>query len=171
MDTPANAETNGAALHRHRIARYLILCVALMLALLMTKPAAAAPEDDVRTTFERFVAAQNAHDIKAVETLLLVSPSFLWITRGAPIWGHEAALKRFAALYEGTWRLEPESSGLKIIMIGEGVAQVYVPIAFTIGAPGQPAQPARFLMNLVLVNTSGGGWKVSSILPIPAPAQ
>jgi ketosteroid isomerase-like protein len=171
MDTPANAETNRTGLHRHRIARYLIVCVALMLTPLMTKPAIAAPDDDVRATFERFVSAQNAHDIKAVETLLLASPSFLWITRGTPVWGHEAALKRFAGLYEGTWRLELEASDLKIIMIGEGIAQVYVPIAFTIGAPGQPAQPARFLMNLVLVKTPGGGWKVSSLLPIPAPAQ
>ena len=46
--------------------------------------------------------------------------------------------KRFAALYEGTWRLEPDSSGLKLRMIGEGGAQIYVPIVFTIGTPGQP---------------------------------
>jgi hypothetical protein len=32
------------------------------------------------------------------------------------------------------------------------------------------AQAARFLMNQVLVKTPGG-WRVSSILPIPAPAQ
>jgi ketosteroid isomerase-like protein len=147
------------------------MCVAVAFAALMTKPTVAAPQDDVRASFERFVAAQNAHDIKAVEMLLLASPDFLWITRGTPIWGHDAALKRFAALYEGTWRLEPDSSSLKLTMIGEGVAQIYAPIIFTIGAPGQPAQPTRFLMNLVLVKTSISGWKVSSILPIPAPAQ
>jgi hypothetical protein len=77
------------------------------------------------------------------------------------------ALKRFAALYEGTWRLEPEASGLKVMMIGDGAAQVYVPIVFTIGAPGQQSQPARFLMNLVLTKTANA-WKVSSILPVPA---
>ena len=171
MNTPANARTTEARSNRVRAARYFIICVALIFAALMTKPAVAAPEDDVRGAFERFVAAQNAHDIKAVETLLLASPDFLWITRGTPVWGQEAALKRFAALYEGTWRLEPDSSGLKVIKIGEGIAQIYVPIVFTIGAPGQPAQPTRFLMNLVLVKTPSGGWKVSSILPIPAPAQ
>ena len=56
------------------------------------------------------------------------------------------------------------------ITIGDGAAQIYVPIIFTIGAPGQQPQPMRFLMNLVLVKTPSG-WKVSSILPIPAPAQ
>jgi hypothetical protein len=101
--------------------------------------------------------------------LLLGSPNFLWITRGAPVWGADAALKRFATLYEGTWRLEPDTSGLKIVMIGDAAAQVYVPIVFTIGAPGQQAQPTKFLFNQVVVKTPSG-WKVSSILPIPAPA-
>jgi ketosteroid isomerase-like protein len=145
-------------------------CVALLLVPLVTKAAFATPEDEVRATFERFVAAQNAHDIKAVESLLLISSDFLWITRGTPVWGSEAALKRFISLYSGTWRLEPEASSLKIMMHGDQAAQVYTPIMFTIGASGQSAQATRFLMNLILVKTSSG-WRVSSILPIPAPAQ
>jgi uncharacterized protein (TIGR02246 family) len=129
---------------------------------------AAAPEDEVKVVFERFVAAQNAHDVREVGALLLDAPHCLWITRGAPIWGHEAALKRFEALYQGTWRLEPDMSALRVMMLGDTSAQVYVSIVFTIGAPGQAAQTTRFLMNQVLVKTSGG-WRVSSILPIPVP--
>ena len=155
---------------RNRIIGCLVACVALAFIVLPVRFAAAAPEDEVRATFDRFVAAQNAHDLKAVKSLLLGSPNFLWITRGTPIWGSEAALKRFAALYEGTWRLEPDASGLKVTMLGDRAAQIYVPILFTIGAAGQPAQPTRFLMNMVLVTTPAG-WRVSSILPIPAPAQ
>jgi hypothetical protein len=34
----------------------------------------------------------------AVESLLLNLPNFLWITRGAPVWGADSALKRFGAL-------------------------------------------------------------------------
>lgn len=153
-----------------RISRRMAACAALLLIALVTKAAFAAPQDEVRTTFERFVAAQNAHDIKAVESLLLNSSDFLWITRGTPVWGSDAALKRFSTLYEGTWRLEPEASNLRIMMHGDQAAQVYIPIMFTIGAPGQSAQATRFLMNLVLVKTPSG-WRVSSILPIPAPAQ
>lgn len=141
----------------------------LLLASLMIEPAVATPEDEVRSTFDRFVAAQNARDIKAVESLLLGSPDFLRVTRGAPVWGQDAALKRFAALYEGTWRLDPEPTNLKVIMIGGNVAQVHVPIMFTIGAAGQPSQQVKFLMNQVLVKTQHG-WRVSSILPIPVPA-
>jgi ketosteroid isomerase-like protein len=144
--------------------------IAILFIPLVTNAASGAPDDEVRATFERFVAAQNAHDVKAVESLLLNSPDFLWITRGTPVWGSDPALKRFTALYEGTWRLDPETSSLKTTMLGNSAAQLYVPIMFTIGAAGQPSQPARFLMNLILVKTPGG-WKVSSILPIPAPAQ
>jgi ketosteroid isomerase-like protein len=170
MKIAASSKTSQVDLYRSRVARCLIACVSLMFVTLMIKAAAAAPEDEVRATFDRFVAAQNAHDVKAVESLLLGSPDFLWITRGTPVWGPDAALKRFTALYEGTWKLDPELSNLKIIMIGDSVAQIYVPIIFTVGAPGQSPQPTRFLMNQLLVKTASG-WRVSSILPIPAPAQ
>jgi Domain of unknown function (DUF4440) len=156
--------------NRH-VARCLAACVGVMfMSLMLTSATRAAAEDEVRTTFERFVAAQNAHDIKTVESLLLGSPDFLWITRGAAVWGHEAAIKRFTVLYQGAWRLEPEASNLRIAFPGAGVAQVHVPIIFTIGTAGQTPQQTRFLMNLILVTTPNG-WKVSSILPIPAPAQ
>jgi ketosteroid isomerase-like protein len=153
-----------------RISRCLTACVVLMLVPLSIRSAFAAPMDEVRATFDRFVAAQNAHDIKALESLLLNSPDFLWITRGSPVFGADEALKRFAALYQGTWRLEPEAASLKATVIGAGVAQIYIPIKFTIGGPGQSPQQTLFLMNLILVQAQGG-WRVSSILPIPAPTQ
>lgn len=169
MNDTTNSSTNRNV-RSFGISRRIVAYVALLLIPLVTNAAFAAPEDEVRATFERFVAAQNAHDVKAVESLLLNSSEFLWITRGMPVWGSGPALKRFTALYEGTWRLDPEASSLKITMLGNGAAQLYVPIVFTIGVAGQPAQPTRFLMNLILVTTPGG-WKVSSILPISAPAQ
>jgi ketosteroid isomerase-like protein len=144
--------------------RFLLSSLALTAAPL----AMASPQDEVRQTFDSFIAAQNGHDVRAVENLLLDSADFLWITRGMPIWGREAALKRFKSLYEGTWDLAPEASP-KVIMVGEVAAQLYVPITFKIGAPGQPAQTTRFLMNQVLVKTPAG-WKITAILPIPAPA-
>jgi ketosteroid isomerase-like protein len=130
----------------------------------------AGTEDEVKAQFSRFVAAQNAHDLKAVGDMLLDSPEFLWITRGAPVWGHEAALKRFGALYQGTWSLDPKMDELKVFEIQPGVAQLYVPITFMIAPAGQTAQPSRFLMNQILVKTPDG-WKVSSVLPIPVPMQ
>ena len=131
--------------------------------------AGAAPvEAEVRALFERFIAAQNAHDAAAVEALLWNSPDFLWVTRGTPIWGRAAAMERFRALYAGTWRLEPDMAQFRVVALDPGAAQVFVPVLFTIGAAGQPAQPARFLMNQTL-RREGDAWRVASILPIPLP--
>ena len=145
-----------------------VLGWALLLGTMARHPALAASEDEVRTTFERFIVVQNAHDEKALAGLLLDSPDFLWITRGTPVWGHGPAMKRFAGLFQGTWQLAPDLSGLKVMMMGENAAQLFVPIVFTIGTTGQPAQATTFLMNQVFRKTADG-WKVSSILPIHVP--
>ena len=139
-----------------------------LLLLALAGSARAATDDDVKAMFTKFVAAQNAHDIKAVGDLLQDSPHFLWVTRGAPIWGRDAALKRFEAIYQGTWSLDAKLEDLRIIELQPNVSEIYVPITFMIGAAGQTPQPTRFLMNIVTVKTAEG-WKVSSILPIPAP--
>jgi len=130
--------------------------------------AASAPEDDVKALFERFVAAQNAHDANAVRELLVDSPNFLWISRGITIWGRDAAIKRFETFYQGTWRLALDSSTVKIFMLNETAAQLYASIMFTTGAPGQPAQDGPTLMNQTYVKTPAG-WRVASILPISLP--
>ena len=75
-----------------RTASLGLFCLALLLGATSRHLALAASEDEVRATFERFVAAQNAHDEKALAGLLLDSPDFLWITRGAPVWGHDQAM-------------------------------------------------------------------------------
>ena len=142
------------------------LFVTLMLSV---GPVFAAPEDEVKATFDRFVVSQNAHDVAAVRDLLQDSPNFLWVTRGAPIWGRDAAMRRFETLYLGTWKLSPDSSGLKVVMLTETTAQLFVPIMFKIGPPGQPAPDTPVLMNQTLVK-SAGGWRIASILPIPLPS-
>lgn len=135
----------------------------------ITHPATAqALGPEPRSLFERFVAAQNAHDAPAVEGMLWNSPDFLWITRGEAIWGRDAAMERFRNIYRGTWRLEPDMTRFRAAMLGEGTAQLFVPVLFTIGAPGQPAQPTPFLMNQTL-RREGDAWRIASILPIPRP--
>jgi hypothetical protein len=79
--------------------------------------ALAGTDDDVKVVFDRFVVAQNAHNVSAVRDLLWDSPDFLWITRGAPIWGRDAALKRFEALYQGTQTLVKTAGGWRIASI------------------------------------------------------
>ena len=147
------------------------LSIAASMATLLTGAAAtAAPMDDVKTAFDAFVTAQNAHDATAVRALLADAPDFLWITRGNVVWGRDAAMKRFEANYAGTWKLAPKLTELKVILLGDGAAQLYVPVLFTVGPAGQPAQESWSFINQTLLKTAEG-WKVRSILPIPAPAQ
>ena len=94
-----------------RTASLGLLCLALLLGATSRHLALAASEDEVRATFERFVAAQNAHDEKVLAGLLLDLPDFLWITRGAPVWGHDQAMKRFSGLFQATWQLAPSHPG------------------------------------------------------------
>lgn len=144
------------------------LAISGVLAIIFCQHAFAGTEDDIKATFDRFVSAQNAHDIAAVREVLLDSPNFLWITRGSPIWGRDAALNRFETLYQGTWKLSADTDKLKVVLLNETSAQLFVPIMFNIGQPGQPAPDAPFLMNQTLVKTAAG-WRVASILPIPVP--
>ena len=140
----------------------------LMVMTLAGAARASSEEDEIKALFTKFVEAQNAHDLKVVGNLLQDSPNFLWITRGTPIWGRDAALRRFEALYQGTWSLDAKTDELRVIELQPGVAQIYVPIIFMIAPAGQTALSARFLMNQVVVKTADG-CKVASILPILAP--
>jgi ketosteroid isomerase-like protein len=125
-------------------------------------------EQEVRSTFERFVSAQNAHDIRAVKDLLWDGAGFLWVTRGTAIWGRDASLQRFEANHAGTWKLEPDLGQLRVTVLDGSIAQLFVPLVVTAGPPGQPAQATAFHMNPVLVRTAGI-WRIASILPIPVP--
>jgi polar amino acid transport system substrate-binding protein len=131
-------------------------------------PAALSPEQEVRALFGRFLLAQNGHNLAAVGEQVLDSPRFLWITGGTAVFGREAALKRFEAVFQGTWHLEPKIDELQVTLLREDVAQLYVPLAFTTGPAGQAGQTSQFLMNQMLVKTEKG-WQIASILPIPAP--
>jgi uncharacterized protein (TIGR02246 family) len=147
------------------------LAAATALAAPGTAVMAAEPQErEIRAHFERFVAAQNARDAEAVGETLLDAPDFLWITpRGETIWGRAAAMERFRAAHRGTWQLEPEMAQFRAKALGDGAAQVFVPVVLTAGPPGQTARPVRLLVNQTLVRT-GSGWRIASILPVTAPA-
>jgi uncharacterized protein (TIGR02246 family) len=135
---------------------------------MLSGAAPAGTEDEVRALFGKFVAAQNAHDLKAVGEILLDSSQFLWITRGVQYWGREAALKRFGEYYQGTWSLEAKIDEVKITELAPGVAQLVAPTVFRIAPAGQTAQPSRFLLNHIYVKTADG-WRLASVFPILVP--
>lgn len=147
-----------------RCRRVVMVMLALMLS--GTPAVSAGAEEEIRAVFDRLVTAQNAHDLGAVRDLLWDSPRFLWITRGMPIWGREAALRRFGTVFQGTWHLEPSVAELQVTMLGRDAGQIYVPILFSGGPAGQPVQSTRVMMNQTIVRTPTG-WKVAAIVPVP----
>jgi uncharacterized protein (TIGR02246 family) len=148
------------------LAKSIIAATAVLLA--AAGAARAETEDEVKALFAKFIAAQNAHDFKAVGDILLNSPQFFWITRNTPVWGRDAALKRFEENYKGTWLLEPKFDEVKVTELSPGAAQLFVPAVFTIAPAGQTAVPRNFLLTQIYVKTNDG-WRLTTILPFPVP--
>jgi hypothetical protein len=139
--------------------RVFIATLALMLC--GAQAAWAGPEGEIRALFERFVAGQNAHDLGSGHDALGDSTRSLWISRGVPVWGREAALKRFDTGFQDTWRVEASVAGLEVTMHGRDAAQLYVPILLTSASAGQIAQSTRILV------WTAAGWRVAAIVPVP----
>jgi hypothetical protein len=129
-------------------------------------PALAAANDaEARTIFEKFIAAQNAHNADDVRALLWNSPATLLFARGIETRGRDAVAARFKDYYEGTWHLEPDMSKFHVAVISSEVMQVIVPIVFTRGLPGKPPQQNTFLISQTYVQDANG-WSVASIMPV-----
>jgi hypothetical protein len=126
---------------------------------------AAANDAEARTIFEKFIAAQNAHDADAVKAMLLNSPGTLLFARNIETHGRDEVAARFKTYYEGTWHLEPDMSKFRVAVISNEVLQILVPIVFTRGLPGKPPQQNTFLISQTYVQDANG-WHVASILPI-----
>ena len=142
--------------------RFLLLAV---LAMAATLARASTMEEEVRAVFDKWIATQNAHDLKGIRNLLSDSPDMLWISRGKPIWGRDAALKTLEDRYKGTWKIEVDKKEMRVISVSRRVAQVYAPTQLTSGDPGTEPSRNRVYINLVMVKKPEG-WQIVSILPI-----
>src|SRR4051812_32988921 len=86
------------------------------------RPAEAAANDaEARAIFEKFIAAQNAHNADDVRAMLWNSPSTLLFARGIETRGRDTVADRFKAYYEGTWHLEPDMSKFHVAVISNEV--------------------------------------------------
>lgn len=149
----------------------IVRVVVLSLLVWAANTALAQVQDEVRVLFNQFIKSDNAHNLAAVGQILHDSCDFLWIPpHGAPVVGRDTALQQMTELYQGTWRLEPDMSALKITPLGDNAARLYVPIKYTIGAADKAAQPEPYVLNQVYVRTSIG-WRISAILTVPVPRQ
>jgi len=145
----------------------LVGLLALAIATFASNAPASANADDaeIRAFFTKFVAAQNAHDLNAVKSMLWNSPDMLFFSRGTEARGVEAAADRFREYYKGTWHLEPDMSQFHTGAISPDVVQILVPIVFTRSLPGGQPQSNTFLISQTFVHDAQG-WHIASILPV-----
>jgi ketosteroid isomerase-like protein len=139
--------------------------LALIAVALDGRASAQSNEADARALFTRFVAAQNAHDVNKVKSMLWNSPQMLFFSRGIETRGAETVADRFNEYYQGTWHLEPDMSKFHVAAVSDDVVQILVPIVFTRGLPGAQAQSNTFLISQTFVRDTRG-WQIASILPI-----
>lgn len=141
--SPDSVKPQSFARGRHLAA----IAAALFLAVTFSsggRALAAANDAEARTIFEKFIAAQNAHNADNVRAMLWNSPSTLLFARGIDTRGRDAVADRFKAYYEGTWHLEPDMSQFRVAVISNEVIQILVPIVFTRGSSGQ-ATPTKYV--------------------------
>jgi hypothetical protein len=132
--------------------------------------AAADATSEVKELFQRFVAAQNNRDVDAFRNLLLESPDFLWLGRGAPVWGRDAVLQNLESGCQGKFYVDPVLSEFKAIERGGNVVEIFTPAIFAPAPPpNQPVQQMmleKYFISQVLVKASGG-WRIASMIWFP----
>lgn len=126
----------------------------------------------VRELFLKQVAAENAHDIATLDTVLADTPGnrpspVSFVARAYRFWGKDAVMKHFQEAFAGTWHLDPQLDQIQVIALSDDTAQLYAPTTVTLGGPGKPAVTGKYLINQFAVRTDKG-WKFTAIIPVPA---
>jgi hypothetical protein len=132
--------------------------------------------DELKTLYRKLIEAENVHDLPAVKSMLLSAPVSLFISRTEPVangdwggyWGTTSIVEHFGALYNGTFRIDPDYAKERVVGLTPDVAETYAPVTITSGYGGQAPVARPFLMVLEWVRTSEG-WRVATDIPLPVP--
>ncbi len=160
----------------HRFQRVLLASLACSLFAVAAHAQAADVDtsdiQQVRDLFLRQSAAESAHDIDALDSVLAHTPAgqpdpVSFIARAYQFIGRDAVMAHFRKTFEGTWRLDPDEAAIRIVPLGADIVQIYAPTRVTLGAAGQPPKTAPFLINEFAIRTPQG-WRISAIVPVPA---
>jgi hypothetical protein len=128
-------------------------------------PRPAAPGEQARTAFARFIAMQIAHNADGVAAMLWDAPDFLWVARGRQVRGVAAAMALYARYCTGTWKVEPVMARCRTSALAPGLVQILVPVTVTRGGAGRIPHRARSVV-CVLLTCQPGGWRIASVLPV-----
>ena len=141
-----------------------------------TPTSEARESTELKVLYRKLIDAENQHDLASVRSMLLDSPSSLFISRVEPVskgdwgayWGTDNVVQHFADLYKGAFRIDPDYSQEKEVFLTSDVAEAYVPVIITSSYGGQAAVGRQFIMVLEWVKTPSG-WRVATDIPMPIP--
>jgi ketosteroid isomerase-like protein len=140
-----------------------MVALALLAAAWTVPSAAVDPSDEARAVYRKFVAAQNMHDLEMVGSVLLESPSFLWVSEGKAIWGRDAVLKRMALFQEARiWHVEPALDKSVAVPVSDDTSFLHLPIELTIGFSLAEPEKLKFLVSVLCVRTPEG-WRIAAL--------
>jgi ketosteroid isomerase-like protein len=147
-----------------------ILIALALFAGVAADPARADWSQEVRATYDRFVAAQNARDLTRVRELLLDGPQFLWVSDGMSVWGREAMLERMASFQEAeVWRVEPDLARAVPVQVSDATGFLHLPLTLVIGSQPSPDR-LRFLVSILCVR-GVDGWRIAALFTTTAKSR
>jgi hypothetical protein len=136
-----------------------------------------ATQEQVLELNKRLIDAENSKDFDTVKAMVWDSPSALFVAKTATaaegnwagFWGHDVVVQHLHdVIYGGPFRIDPDYTKAKAVLLKPDVAETYVPVQITVGYGGQQAVPKPFLILIDWVKTSSG-WKMASDIAIPVP--
>jgi ketosteroid isomerase-like protein len=141
-----------------------------LLANSISSPVRADTDHELRATYGRFVAAQNARDLNRVRELLIDAPHFLWVSDGMAVWGANAMLERMAFFQEAeVWRVEPDLARAVSVQVTGTTAFLHLALTLVIGSSPSPDR-LRFLVSMLCVRTAEG-WRIAALFTAPEKAS
>src|SRR4051812_27649274 len=91
-------------------------------------------QDELKLMFDRYIKAENEHNLAAVGQALQDSAEMMWVApRSVPVWGRDNVMMELTKRYQGAWKLEPEIAAIKVTVYGDTSARLVVPVYYTSG--------------------------------------
>jgi uncharacterized protein (TIGR02246 family) len=126
-------------------------------------PARADSSGDVRALYTQFVEAQNERDLKKVESFLLDTPTFLWVSDGMSIWGRKAVIDRMSTFQQSEiWHVTPDLTHAVAVDLNDATAFFHLPLELAIGSKAAGPDRINFLVSVLCVKTEQG-WRIAAL--------
>jgi ketosteroid isomerase-like protein len=139
------------------------------LAIFLCAHARADEQAQVAAAFQRFIEAANAHDLDAIDALVLDSPQVAWSVNYTDAQGHEGVMRYFKRVFDGNWAAKPDLSRAEWTESGRHLWVLRLSIAIAEGPLGRTAEPIDFdaLQSWIL---TANGWKLVAFVTFGKPA-